>query len=147
MRVHRSLLAIALLVAGVLGASFLTPRPAEAGGGVHIGFGTSYGFGHHRHYGHRHFYGYRHYPFHRRYGYPFYRHRHYGYPRPYYPRRYAEPAPKPAPRQTPKAEEPTVAYDTTYCREYSRSTVIDGRKVEVFGRACRQEDGTWRIIN
>ena len=151
MRVHRTLLAAALLIAGALGVSFFTPQPAAAGGGFSIGFGSHYGFGHHRHFGHRHFYGYRHYPFYRRHYSP-YRYRHYGYPyRPYGSRRYATPVlppePKQAPQQPPRAEEPSVAYDTSYCREYSRSAVIDGRKVEAYGKACRQSDGTWRIIN
>jgi len=147
MRAHRSLLVVAVLIAGVLGASFLTPKPAAATGGVHFGFGHFYGFGHHRHFGHRHrfghFYGFRRYPYYR----PYTRHRHYGYPhRPYYFRRHAEPVPPPTPEQAPGAEELPFALDTTYCREYSRSAVINGRRVEVYGKACRQEDGTWRII-
>jgi hypothetical protein len=33
------------------------------------------------------------------------------------------------------------------CREYQSSAVIDGRKQPTYGTACRQPDGSWRIIN
>lgn len=33
-----------------------------------------------------------------------------------------------------------------YCREYSQTITVGGRTEEAYGRACRQEDGTWRIV-
>lgn len=33
-----------------------------------------------------------------------------------------------------------------YCREYTQTIVVGGRKEEGFGRACRQPDGSWQII-
>jgi surface antigen len=34
-----------------------------------------------------------------------------------------------------------------YCREYRTIAEIGGKKREVYGRACRQPDGAWKIIN
>jgi surface antigen len=62
----------------------------------------------------------------------------YGY-QPAAPQAYAAPS-YPAPR-------PTTAYGTSYCREYSSTTVIDGVSRVTHGTACRQADGTWRIVN
>lgn len=31
-----------------------------------------------------------------------------------------------------------------YCREYTTKVVIDGRPQNAFGKACRQEDGSWK---
>lgn len=36
--------------------------------------------------------------------------------------------------------------DGTYCREYSQSINVGGRIENGYGRACRQPDGTWRIV-
>jgi len=33
----------------------------------------------------------------------------------------------------------------TYCREYTRTVVIDGKRQSAYGTACRQPDGTWQI--
>lgn len=33
-----------------------------------------------------------------------------------------------------------------YCREYTQTIYIDGRKHSGHGTACREEDGTWMII-
>ncbi|MGH7186610.1 MAG: RT0821/Lpp0805 family surface protein [Pseudomonadota bacterium] len=33
------------------------------------------------------------------------------------------------------------------CREYQTSVVIDGRTQTAYGTACRQPDGTWRVVN
>lgn len=33
-----------------------------------------------------------------------------------------------------------------YCREYSQTIVVGGQKQEGFGKACRQPDGTWKIV-
>lgn len=34
-----------------------------------------------------------------------------------------------------------------YCREYESSVTIDGKQEKAFGKACRQPDGSWQIIN
>jgi surface antigen len=34
-----------------------------------------------------------------------------------------------------------------YCREYTSSAMIDGRRQQTTGTACRQPDGSWRIQN
>ena len=33
------------------------------------------------------------------------------------------------------------------CREYRHEVVVDGRPEAVYGTACREPDGTWRIAN
>ena len=43
---------------------------------------------------------------------------------------------------------PTRTYqmsDNTYCREYTQTIEVGGKKVDGFGTACRQPDGTWKI--
>ena len=42
---------------------------------------------------------------------------------------------------------PTRTYDTTSgpCREYTIDAVIGGRPEKVYGTACRQPDGSWRV--
>lgn len=35
--------------------------------------------------------------------------------------------------------------DGQYCREYTQTIVVGGKKEEGFGRACRQPDGSWKI--
>lgn len=32
-----------------------------------------------------------------------------------------------------------------YCREYSQTIVVGGKKEQAFGKACRQPDGSWQI--
>jgi len=34
-----------------------------------------------------------------------------------------------------------------YCREYEHEITVDGRKEVVKGTACRQPDGSWRVIS
>ncbi|MEO8401329.1 MAG: RT0821/Lpp0805 family surface protein [Gammaproteobacteria bacterium] len=34
-----------------------------------------------------------------------------------------------------------------YCREYRSTATIAGKKQQVYGTACRQPDGTWKIIS
>ncbi len=33
-----------------------------------------------------------------------------------------------------------------YCREYQQTITVSGRTEEAYGEACRQPDGTWKII-
>ncbi len=44
---------------------------------------------------------------------------------------------------------PTRTYETTAgpCREYTIDAVVGGRVEQVYGTACRQPDGSWRIQN
>lgn len=38
------------------------------------------------------------------------------------------------------------AEDGRYCREFTGNATIRGQQQSVYGRACRQPDGTWKII-
>ena len=33
-----------------------------------------------------------------------------------------------------------------YCREYQQTVYVGGKKESAFGRACRQPDGSWKIV-
>jgi surface antigen len=33
-----------------------------------------------------------------------------------------------------------------YCREYQQTVTVAGRSEEAYGKACRQPDGSWKII-
>ena len=37
--------------------------------------------------------------------------------------------------------------DGTYCREFSQTVTVGGRTEEGYGTACRQPDGSWKIIS
>lgn len=37
--------------------------------------------------------------------------------------------------------------DGTNCREYETTIVIDGKTEKATGTACRQPDGSWRVVN
>ena len=46
--------------------------------------------------------------------------------------------------------EPEPAYQNTYgqyCREYTQSVYIGNQEEKAYGKACRQEDGSWKIVN
>jgi surface antigen len=34
-----------------------------------------------------------------------------------------------------------------YCREYRTTAVIAGKKQQMYGTACRQPDGTWKMVS
>jgi surface antigen len=34
-----------------------------------------------------------------------------------------------------------------YCREYQTTAVIGGQQQQVYGKACRQPDGSWQVVN
>lgn len=34
-----------------------------------------------------------------------------------------------------------------YCREYQQTIIIGGEQKQGFGTACRQPDGTWKVVN
>lgn len=44
---------------------------------------------------------------------------------------------------------PTQTYDTTVgpCREYRIDAIVSGRSEQIYGTACRQPDGSWRVQN
>lgn len=44
---------------------------------------------------------------------------------------------------------PTQTYQSARgpCREFTMKADIDGRPSDVYGTACRQPDGSWRIVN
>lgn len=33
------------------------------------------------------------------------------------------------------------------CREYTTSAIIGGRNQQIYGKACRQADGSWRVVS
>ncbi len=44
---------------------------------------------------------------------------------------------------------PTRTYQTangSFCREYQQTVTIGGETQDAYGRACRQADGSWRIV-
>jgi surface antigen len=44
---------------------------------------------------------------------------------------------------------PIETYQTAggqYCREYTQTVVVAGERHQAYGTACRQPDGTWKII-
>jgi hypothetical protein len=55
-------------------------------------------------------------------------------------------APAPAAAVVPPAPAPAAA-TAADCRPYNSTTVIDGTPQQVTGTACRQPDGSWRIVN
>ena len=34
-----------------------------------------------------------------------------------------------------------------FCREYQQEVVVGGKRVHAYGTACRNPDGSWRIVN
>lgn len=139
MRIGASL--IFLIAIGV--AAFVAAPRAEAGTTVYFGFGHYFGdYDHHGYWHHRHYHGYW------RHWHP--RPRYYGPPVYYDDDDYDddvgewhEPAPAvPA----PSAVSPPTA-PAPYCREYTTTVVIDGVEQQAYGTACRQDDGSWQIIN
>ena len=45
---------------------------------------------------------------------------------------------------------PTATYqrsDGTYCRDFEQTVTIDGRYETATGTACRQPDGSWKVVN
>lgn len=43
---------------------------------------------------------------------------------------------------------PTSTYETAQgpCREYTMDALIGGKREQVYGTACRQADGSWKIV-
>ncbi|MEK9724160.1 MAG: RT0821/Lpp0805 family surface protein [Rhodospirillaceae bacterium] len=45
---------------------------------------------------------------------------------------------------------PTQTYqkaDGQYCREFEQTVYVDGKEQAATGRACRETDGTWKIVS
>lgn len=45
---------------------------------------------------------------------------------------------------------PQAAYKDSsggYCREFTQTIVVAGKKQQGYGTACRQDDGTWKIVS
>lgn len=45
---------------------------------------------------------------------------------------------------------PKAAYQNKngqYCREYQQSITVGGKEQTAYGTACRQPDGTWKVVN
>jgi surface antigen len=44
---------------------------------------------------------------------------------------------------------PTRTYETagTPCREYMIDAIIGGKREKVYGTACRQADGSWKVVS
>lgn len=45
---------------------------------------------------------------------------------------------------------PTRTYQTAggqYCREYQQEIIVGGERHQSYGTACRQPDGSWKIVN
>ena len=136
MRISRFLLggACAAMAGSIVLVSEASPAAAHSGTFIGLNFGFAYA------------------------PYPYYAP--YYYPQPYYyypppvvyvppPVVYA-PAPvytQPAPRVVNPASAPYVARNGQTCREYQTTSVIGGQRRAVYGTACLQPDGAWRIIN
>ena len=84
------------------------------------------------------------------YGYPYYGYDpyYYGYPPPvaYAPpvTYYGAPAAT-APQAVAQAPAAT-SVDRSYCRQFQGTVMIDGKAQPSSGTACRQPDGTWRVV-
>jgi surface antigen len=40
-----------------------------------------------------------------------------------------------------------TAANGAYCREFQQTVTIGGRTQQTYGTACREADGTWRVVN
>lgn len=67
----------------------------------------------------------------------------------YYPAApvYQQPVAAPAPVYQQPVSAGSVEFDQSYCREYENTAKIDGKIVKTYGTACRQADGTWKLVN
>jgi hypothetical protein len=113
--------ALAVVALGLAGSALLPAAPAQARGFVGLSLGLPLG-------------GPAYYPAY--------------YPPAYYygppPAYYAPPPVAYAPPPTAYAQPPAPAGDG--CREYQSTATIDGRPTATHGVACRQPDGSWRIV-
>lgn len=40
-----------------------------------------------------------------------------------------------------------TAADGAYCREYQQTITVGGKRQQGYGTACRQPDGSWKVVN
>lgn len=78
---------------------------------------------------------------------------HFGVPLVVGPPVYYVPPPPPPPvyyyyyqPPAPAYAAPGTAGSSQACHEYQTTAIIDGKPQPVYGRACLQPDGTWRIV-
>lgn len=161
MKLAAFVIAVTLGIAAAFGAA-----PARAGD-VSIGFGFSVGSGggYVGHSGYRSGYRWRRPHGHGRY------HRHRGHRRPHWRRHHRrhdhgptviysyeyakdydgsvdyEGAPDYPDMSVQSTTVTKAAKDNDYCREFIRDVIIDGKTVQAYGRACRQEDGSWKVVS
>lgn len=57
------------------------------------------------------------------------------------------PAPAPVVAAPPPAPAVVAAAPDAYCREYRSITTVDSKPVASYGKACRQPDGSWKIVS
>lgn len=90
---------------------------------------------------------------------------HYYHPHPYWGPRYGGEVVFVSPPPVYVAPPPTVVYapsapidaipasdpyrtsDGRYCREYQAQVIVNGAPQQSYGTACRQPDGSWRVVN
>lgn len=41
----------------------------------------------------------------------------------------------------------TYYHEHQPCREYITNAVIGGKRQQIYGKACRQTDGSWKVVN
>jgi surface antigen len=41
----------------------------------------------------------------------------------------------------------TYYHHKQHCREYTTHALIGGKTQEIYGKACRRPDGSWRVVN
>ena len=68
----------------------------------------------------------------------------------------AGPPAAPAPMAAPTIPAPTIppaagnmipgGAGGSQCREFQQTVMVDGRSEQIYGTACRQPDGTWKVI-
>ena len=46
---------------------------------------------------------------------------------------------------TPKTDSQTGS--KTYCREFTQTAMIAGKEQQMYGEACQQPDGTWKVMS
>jgi hypothetical protein len=121
-----------LILAGLAATVLVASAPAEARS--RVGFGFHFGFpAYHPAY-------YAPYPY-------------YYYPRPVYyappPVVYSAPPAGAAHGSPPPGAVVREGRDSSgnLCREYSTTTMIDGRPTPAYGTACQRPDGQWQIVN
>lgn len=117
---HIALLGASLLV-GSVALSALDSTPASARGFITFGVGLPVAPAPYYYYGPGYYYAPTYYA-----------------PTYYAPPVYAPPA--------PAAVAPSASISHDYCREYHSTQTINGQPQNMVGTACRQPDGSWRIV-